>query len=84
MGKKIEDNEEVRLSDLFPGEKAVVVRLENMPLSLFYRLQSMGVYEGSRVYVERSFPEYLFRAGYTLIAINHIVAYRVVVHRLPR
>ncbi len=72
-----------RLSDLDPGQKAVVHSIETLPPSVYYRLQSLGIYGGSVICIKRKFPDYLFRVGYTLIAMDHALAAKIKVRKLP-
>jgi len=72
-----------KLSQLKPGDKARIERIEKLPFFLVYRMQSLGIFEGREVYLKRNHPEFLIRVGYTMIAINYHIASKVTVSKLP-
>jgi DtxR family Mn-dependent transcriptional regulator/ferrous iron transport protein A len=72
--------EDVPLTALRPGEKAVVAALPAARSDLV-RLLAFGILPGVAVEILQSFPVYVLAVGHTVLAIDKQIASRIIVGR---
>ncbi len=70
------------LTRLKPGDTAVVSSFLRPEQNSFRRLAALGFLPGENFILERNFPCYLIRYGYTRLAINRKTARGIMVYKL--
>lgn len=67
----------VPLTVLRPGEGATVTCLQDPASRRTYKLAALGILPGARVVLLQRYPAFVFRMGYTEIALDAELARRV-------
>ncbi|MBS1149408.1 MAG: putative iron-dependent repressor [Myxococcaceae bacterium] len=72
---------ECTLSQLRPGESALITALRPGSRKDLQKLLALGVLPGSTVTLERNFPSFVFRVGFSQYATDRMLSDAVVVRR---
>jgi DtxR family Mn-dependent transcriptional regulator len=75
------DCESEPLTTLRPGESATVTCLRDPASPRTYKLAALGILPGTRIVLLQRYPAYVFRMGYTEMALDAELAARIRVER---
>jgi Fe2+ transport system protein FeoA len=72
-----------RLTDLSPGQRGTVLRLEVGDAGQRHKLMALGVLPGTAIELERRSPAFVFRVGFSRFAVDERMASAVIVEVTP-
>lgn len=64
----------LKLQDLERGQSGIVARLDTRNENILRKLMSMGIMPGVKVSVVQTYPSYVFKAGFTQVAVDSEIA----------
>jgi len=69
----------LNLSELKPKQKGIIADLNTSDKNILKKLMSMGILPGLPLEVVQTFPSYVFKVGYTQVAVDKTIAEAILV-----
>jgi len=69
----------LNLSELKPKQKGIITDLNTSDKNILKKLMSMGILPGLPLEVVQTFPSYVFKVGYTQVAVDKTIAQAILV-----
>ena len=69
----------LNLSELKPKQEGIIADLNTSDKNILKKLMSMGILPGLPLEVVQTFPSYVFKVGYTQVAVDKTIAEAILV-----
>jgi len=69
----------LNLSELKPKQEGIIADLNTSDKNILKKLMSMGILPGLPLEVVQTFPSYVFKVGYTQVAVDKTIAQAILV-----
>ena len=69
----------LNLSELEPQQEGIIADLNTSDKNILKKLMSMGILPGMPLKVVQTFPSYVFKVGYTQLAVDINIAKAILV-----